>query len=80
MNKDIEKIFEKNGFLSDICYHGVKKPDLYETVIEYRRFKDCESSLFKEYVENHFIFKRNTPQLAAVGMKGMRIQLGLVSA
>ena len=26
------------------------------------------------------IFKRNTPQLAAVGMKGMRIQLGLVSA
>jgi hypothetical protein len=27
-----------------------------------------------------FIFKRNTPQLAAVGMKGMRIQLGLVSA
>lgn len=40
-----------------ICYHGVKKPDLYETVIEYRRFKDCESSLFKEYVENHFIEK-----------------------
>ena len=32
--------------------------------------------LFRE----RLIFKRNTPQLAAVGMKGMRIQLGLVSA
>jgi len=27
-----------------------------------------------------FIFKRNTPQLAAVGIKGMRIKLGLGSA
>lgn len=28
----------------------------------------------------YFIFKRNTPQLAAVGIKSIRIQLGLVSA
>jgi hypothetical protein len=57
MNKDIENIFEKNGFLSDICPDSIRRPDMYKTVIEYRRFKNCDSYLFKEYVENHFIEK-----------------------
>jgi hypothetical protein len=57
MNSDIENIFEKNGFLSDICRDSAKKPDTNKTVIEYRRFRNCDSSLFKEYVENHFIEK-----------------------
>jgi hypothetical protein len=31
-------------------------------------------------ISNIFIFKRNTPQLAAAGIKGMRIQFRLRSA
>ena len=31
-------------------------------------------------VRCHFLFKRNTPQLAAAGIKGMRIQFRLRSA
>lgn len=57
MNREIENIFEKNGFLSDMCRDCIKKPDIFKTVIEYRRFENCESSLFKKYVENHFIEK-----------------------
>lgn len=57
MNREIENIFEKNGFLSDMCHDCIKKPDMFKTVIEYRRFENCESSLFMEYVENHFFEK-----------------------
>jgi hypothetical protein len=68
MNKDIENIFEKNGFLSDILLKSTKKPDMNKTVIEYHRFKSCDSSLFKEYVENHFIkkhFGNHIPEMKA---------------
>ena len=57
MNEDIKNIFEKNGFLSDICSSSIKQPDMYKTVIEYRRFMNLDSSSFKDYVEKHFIEK-----------------------
>ena len=67
MNGDLENILEKNGFLSDICLNCPKKSDTYKTVIEYRRFKNYDSALFKEYVENHFMQKHmgsHIPQMS----------------
>lgn len=57
MNPNVEDILRKNGFLPDISLRALRKPDIYKTTIEYKRFDSRESSLFKEYVENHFIKK-----------------------
>lgn len=57
MNYDVDNILRKNGFLSDVCINEPRKPDIYETTIEYRRFERTDSHLFKGYVENHFIGK-----------------------
>lgn len=56
INENVEDILTKNGFLSDFC-NEPRKPDIFQTTIEYRKFEDLDPIPIKDYVERYFIRK-----------------------
>lgn len=53
ISSNIQKILQKNGFLS---FYGFDKiHDTYNTTIEYKKFKISDSRYFSEYVENNLL-------------------------
>lgn len=49
---DVQRIFQKNGFLS---YYGhVKRLDSWGTTIQYQRFERKDDRFFGAYIEQHF--------------------------
>ncbi len=52
MSQGVQRIFQKNGFLS---YYGhAKKADTYGTTIQYQRFETKDDRFFGAYIEQHF--------------------------
>ena len=62
-------------YLDKVDYYTNQSVELFEQALRlYGLYTD------NTRLESDFIFKRNTPQLAAAGIKGMRIQFRLRSA
>jgi hypothetical protein len=55
------KIFSKNHFLSN--FGGEKIEDYYGTTIKYKRFKATDEKLFKVYLDNELLSKKELPKM-----------------
>ena len=62
-----------------VCHKSIHCSSASELFFRFRPASGLLSDLLPDWKEE-FIFKRNTPQLAAAGIKGMRIQFRLRSA
>jgi hypothetical protein len=51
-SEDVQKIFQKNGFLS--FYGHTKRPDSWGTTIQYQRFERKDDRFFGAYIAQHF--------------------------
>jgi hypothetical protein len=52
LTERVERIFEKNGFLS--FYGHEKRADIWGTTIQYQRFETKDDRFFGAYIEQHF--------------------------
>ena len=57
MRAHIEDILQKNGFLPNFGFDRARKPDSYQTTIEYQRFERRSARAFRDYVARHFVGK-----------------------
>jgi len=59
---NIQKILQKNGFLS---FYGFDKIyDTYQSTIEYKKFKISDSRYFSEYVEHDLLNRSELPNMS----------------
>jgi len=57
LNRKLELLLQRNGFLPNFGFDREKKEDVSKTTIEYKRFDNNELSSFKNYVASHFVGK-----------------------
>ncbi|MBE9467214.1 MAG: hypothetical protein IMY72_02700 [Bacteroidetes bacterium] len=62
IDKKIENVFSKNGFLQH--FGGFRLQDDNYTTIKYRRYQSNEQSLFKIYLDEELLTKKDFPKMS----------------
>ncbi len=62
LDKKIETVFSKNGFLQH--FGGWRLQDYNYTTIKYRRYQSNEQSLFKIYLDEELLTKKDFPRMS----------------
>lgn len=70
LQKPVEKILAKNGFLSS--YGGARIPDTWGTTIRYQKFDTKDDRYFASYIEKELMKRKELPTMSAGLMKKFR--------
>jgi anti-anti-sigma regulatory factor len=70
INRDVERILSKNGFLSSFGRNRI--PDTWGTTIPYKRLETKDGRYFAAYIEKELVQRREMPQMSAGLLKKFR--------